>query len=284
MEGCLQKAAREGSHLADDTLSEGKLARWLGQPAIEELANRLEPHVPAKQLGLLNAQAKILIGMPFLTRREHLARTLKQILPSDFTIAASILIKVLPEPRKLPGYGDWSNAWLLVCSRYFSMYGLGQPETGLAGIREVTRRFTGEFDVRPFFLVDSVATLRTAVDWTGDPCEHVRRLAIESLRPRLPWSYRLTQLERDPAPLLDLCTRVIDDESKYVLRSVANTIADIYKANSDAALRQLTHYLRQPTPMRLWVVRHSLRYPVRKGDSQAVRFLERWERVGSCSE
>lgn len=277
MEACLRRPADQSSNLVAGTRVDGKLASWLGQPAINELVTRLKPHVATERLGPLYDQAGVMVGMPFLTRRDHLARTLKRVLPADFHVAASILVKVLPEPRTSPGYGDWSNAWLLVCSRYLSMYGLGHPERGLAGVREVTRRFTGEFDVRPFYLMDAEATLRTAAQWTADPCQHVRRLAIESLRPRLPWASRLNELERDPNPLLALCTQVIDDESKYVLRSVANAIADVYKCCPDTAMNQLVRYLRQPTPMRQWVARHSLRYPLRKRDDRAVLFLKRWD-------
>ncbi|MFO1523404.1 MAG: hypothetical protein U1G05_15480 [Kiritimatiellia bacterium] len=35
--------------------------------------------------------------------------------------------------------------------------------------------------------------------WTGDPDLHVRRLASEGSRPRLPWGLRLAHLVRDPA-------------------------------------------------------------------------------------
>ena len=206
-------------------------------------------------------------------RRDRLAEALGSVLPADFPLAVSIVRDLLPSPRDKAGYGPWSGAWILVCSRFVSLFGLSHPELSLGCLSQITRRFTAEFDVRPFFREHPTLTLQTAHVWTQHPCEHVRRLASESLRPRLPWAPRLRELEANPQPLLQLVDRLVDDPSQYVRKSVANVFADIYKADPGAALLGIESYLREPTVSRVWIARHALRYAVAQGNRPAMRLL-----------
>ena len=52
--------------------------------------------------------------------------------------------------------------------------------------------------------------------WSLDENEHVRRLASEGSRPRLPWGLRLTALVQDPRPTGTLLERLKDDPHPYV--------------------------------------------------------------------
>jgi 3-methyladenine DNA glycosylase AlkC len=273
VEGRLQDPTKVGSNLV--VSSTRKLTPWLGDRAIAELTSRLRPHLPAASILLINESAPALAPFGFLERRNYLANLLVDLLPEHFETALTILRKILPAPRTEPGYGDWSNSWILVCAKYISICGLDSPRVALQGLVDVTRTFSSEFDVRPFLLAHRSLTLRTARSWTSHSCQHVRRLAIESLRPRLPWASRIKEFEVDPSPILDLCSRLIDDKSKYVLRSVANTVADVYKANPERAVAEVRSYLRRPSEHRRWVARHALRYPLRQGDTVVARLLEK---------
>ncbi len=50
--------------------------------------------------------------------------------------------------------------------------------------------------------------------WARDPDPHLRRLASEGARPRLPWGRRLRGFVADPGPVLDLLELLKDDPSE----------------------------------------------------------------------
>jgi 3-methyladenine DNA glycosylase AlkC len=75
--------------------------------------------------------------------------------------------------------------------------------------------------------------------WTTDSDEHVRRLASEGSRPRLPWGLRLQSLIRDPSPLGPILDALKGDEALYVRKSVANSLNDITKDHPDWVLARL---------------------------------------------
>lgn len=65
--------------------------------------------------------------------------------------------------------------------------------------------------------------------WVKDENAHLRRLASEGLRPRLPWARRLRGYQHDPRPVLAVLELLKDDPERYVQRSVANDLNDIAK-------------------------------------------------------
>jgi 3-methyladenine DNA glycosylase AlkC len=249
------------------------LSRWLGNHAVESIADRLRPLIDASAVTKFEVAGRAHADLPFLRRRDRLAVVLHDVLSRPFNDASDIIVGMLPGPRQLPGYGGWAGCWLLVLSRYVSLYGLDEPQRSFFCLAEITRRFSSEFDVRPFLNAHQQLTLKVARAWTKSHCQHVRRLATESLRPRLPWAPKIAEFERDPTPILQLCDALVDDDSRYVLRSVANTVADVYKANPEIALSKLRTYLEEPSVKRKWLIKHALRYPLRKGDARAARLL-----------
>ena len=111
--------------------------------------------------------------------------------------------------------------------------GLDHPEQSLAVLKEMTKRFSSEFAVRPFLIEHEAISLRVFSEWTRDENRHVRRLASEGSRPRLPWGLRLHSFVNDPSRLFPLLTALKDDPEEYVRRSVANSLNDIAKDHAD---------------------------------------------------
>ena len=108
--------------------------------------------------------------------------------------------------------------------------------------------------------------------WTTDPNEHVRRLASEGSRPRLPWASRVPALRADPtlaAPILDALR---DDPSLYVRKSVANHLNDIGKDRPDWLVEHLQGWDRE-SPRTGWIIRHALRSLIKKGDPHALALI-----------
>ena len=129
----------------------------------------------------------------------------------------------------------------------------------------MTKRFSAEFAVRPFIAADPERALRWLETWAGDASPHVRRLASEGSRPRLPWGMRLGVFVADPAPLIPLLTRLRDDPSEDVRRSVANSLNDIAKDHPDLVAGIAYDWLRDAPPARARLVRHACRTLIKRG-------------------
>lgn len=110
----------------------------------------------------------------------------------------------------------------LPLSAVVGQHGLSAFEESLSVLREMTKRFSSEFNVRYFLLADRDPALSIKACWTSDSSRHVRRLVSEGSRPRSPWAMRLPQLIADPSPVLPLLKALRDDDDEYVRRSVSN--------------------------------------------------------------
>ena len=67
------------------------------------------------------------------------------------------------------------------------------------------------------------------IEWTKDKNVHVRRLASEGVRIRLPWSQKLYVALSEFERYTILLTNLKDDPEKFVQKSVGNNLNDLYK-------------------------------------------------------
>jgi len=72
--------------------------------------------------------------------------------------------------------------------------------------------------------------------WSRHENHHVRRLASEGSRPRLPWAMALPELKNDPTPILPILENLKNDPSVYVRKSVANSLNDISKDHPELVI------------------------------------------------
>jgi len=147
--------------------------------------------------------------------------------------------------------------------------GLDQADLALPALRELTRYGSAEFAIRPFLIRDLNGTLAVMKTWATADDEHVRRLASEGSRPRLPWGERLQALVIDPAPTLPLLETLCADPSIYVRKSVANHLNDIAKDHSGIVL-DLVNTWDRTVPATAWIVRHGLRTLIKRGHPGAL--------------
>jgi len=108
--------------------------------------------------------------------------------------------------------------------------------------------------------------------WSLDPDEHVRRLASEGSRPRLPWSFRLENLVAYPTPAAAILENLRADPSLYVRQSVANHLNDISKNHPEWLLARLeTWDLAHPHTQ--WIAKHGARTLIKAGHQPTLRFF-----------
>ena len=151
-------------------------------------------------------------------RMRHVAQCLHEALPQHYPTALEILEKVAPSIR---GFETIS------LPEFVGRYGLGDWDLSLAALAFFTRFGSSEYGIRPFLKQDPERAIEYMLRWAGDENEHVRRLASEGCRPRLPWGMGLVAFKKDPSLILPVLEKLQDDESEYVRKSVANNLNDI---------------------------------------------------------
>jgi 3-methyladenine DNA glycosylase AlkC len=157
-------------------------------------------------------------------------------------------------------------------SDFVATHGLADFDLSLDALKFFTRFGSAEFAIRAFLERDLVRTLAAMTVWATDPDEHVRRLASEGSRPRLPWGRRLPALVRDPEPTFPILTRLSADPSLYVRKSVANHLNDISKDHPERMLALVESWDRAHAPT-AWIVRHAARTLIKKGHPRALRLV-----------
>jgi 3-methyladenine DNA glycosylase AlkC len=196
-------------------------------------------------------------------RMRRISESLRATLPADYREALDILKRAAVDCRGLP---------YMLYPDFVEVYGLEDPEASIEALALFTRYSSSEFAVRPFIVRYPSLLLAQLKVWAADPDEHVRRLASEGSRPRLPWAMALNEFKRDPRPVLELLELLKEDESEYVRRSVANNLNDIAKDHPSLVLDTArSWYGRHPHTD--WIVRHGCRGLLKRCDPEALRFF-----------
>jgi len=158
-------------------------------------------------------------------RMRHIATVLYSFLPSDYSQAISILKNAF---SKLKHSYALQN---MIFQDFVEVYGLNDFEISMDALKEFTKGSSSEFAIRQFILKYPQATMAQMQIWAKSDNHHVRRLASEGCRPRLPWAIALHQFKENPHEILLILEMLKDDSSSYVRKSVANNINDISKDN-----------------------------------------------------
>lgn len=196
-------------------------------------------------------------------RLRRISTALGHHLPGGYPEQLRAVLEVAPHFGGLAG---------LTFPDFVEVRGRAEPELSLSALRQLTPYSSSEFAIRPFLQDDLAGTLRTMISWSRDPDPHVRRLSSEGARPRLPWSFPLKELIRDPSPLLPILEALKSDDSLYVRKSVANSLNDISKDHPDLARRLARAWCDVDVNAR-WVAKHGMRTLLKRGDQRALRLF-----------
>lgn len=196
-------------------------------------------------------------------RMRHISECLHATLPEDYQQSLAILLKAAP---------GTSGFDAMVFPDFVECYGLEYRDDSIRALKEFTRLCSSEYGIRPFIVKEPKKTLATMLEWAGDSDRHVRRLASEGCRPRLPWAMALPQLKKDPSLILPILEKLKDDESEYVRKSVANNLNDISKDNPDLAL-DISEKWYGRSERTDWIVKHGCRTLLKAGNTRAMRLF-----------
>jgi 3-methyladenine DNA glycosylase AlkC len=205
-------------------------------------------------------------------RMRHTSVVLQRHLPDDFTVAVKILYKVIPQMS-----GGYTN---LVFPDFVSQFGLQHFKVSMEALEYFTAYGSSEFAIRVFLKHDFHKTLTVMKSWAKSSNHHVRRLASEGSRPRLPWSFKLDAVIADPSLTSPILEMLKEDPELYVRKSVANHLNDISKEHPDYMLTLISGW-NHSNPHTAWIIKHASRTLIKKGHagSLAVFKFEKNPRV-----
>jgi 3-methyladenine DNA glycosylase AlkC len=196
-------------------------------------------------------------------RMRRISESLSAMLPPGYREALDILM------RAAVGCRGFEHMFF---PDYVELRGLDDPEASVPALATFTKYSSSEFAVRPFIRKYPDLLREQLKVWTADPDEHVRRLASEGCRPRLPWAMALNEFKDDPFPVLKVLELLKEDGSEYVRRSVANNLNDISKDHPGLVMEIARQWYGRH-PHTDWIVRHACRSLLKRCDPEALRFF-----------
>ncbi len=199
-----------------------------------------------------------------MQRMRRVAEAFDATLPDDYETALKILADVAPSIRH--GFAS-----ITLCE-FVVLRGSDDFDRSMDALHLFTRYGSGEYAIRHFLKADPARTLAVMRGWAGDENEHVRRLASEGCRPRLPWSFQFREAIADPSTTMPILEALRADPSLYVRKSVANHLNDISKDHPDWLLEQLSAWPRGDERTE-WIIRQALRTLVKKGHEGALALV-----------
>ena len=199
------------------------------------------------------------IGKRYTERVEIIAHHLRKYLPPDYGSALSIMMQIVG-PENIQETGMFTNFyWLMPVGKFIELYGLDDFDVSIKAIEEVTKRNTGEYAIRPFARKYPDKVIRVCMRWAKSSNFHLRRLASEGLRPKLPWSAKLDVWHTNPEPIVAILELLKEDEVKFVQKSVSNHLRDWTKVNPELAQTIIDNWSKSTNKNTKWIVKHAQR-------------------------
>ncbi len=244
---------------------------------VEKIAAEIHAVYPAfDHAGFVSQTVATFPELELKARIVWIAETLTIFLPADFRQATTLLLDALP-PACDPSltdddFGDFIYA---PYSEYIVRHGCTCEDLSfsLQALKTITTRFSAEDAIRYFINAFPAETMTEIAKWARDDHYHVRRLASEGTRPKLPWSQKIVLKPGDAGYILDM---LFFDRTRFVTRSVANHLNDISKTDPEFVLKKLAEWQalgQQSEKEMTYIVHHALRTLIKQGHEGAMAFL-----------
>lgn len=197
-------------------------------------------------------------------RMHRISDSLAATLPDEYERALDVLEAITEDCKGFP---------YLFFPDFVERFGLvGHWDRSVAALEKFTRMSSSEFAVRPFIKQDQPRMMAQMQKWSRHSDEHVRRLASEGCRPRLPWADALPALKCDPSSIMPILEQLKNDPSEYVRRSVANNLNDISKDHPDKVLIIAQNWKGKSVHTD-WIIRHACRGLLRSAHPAAMEMF-----------
>lgn len=228
---------------------------------IQELSKKLFYAIPSfDPIAFSHDLSGQLDGKELFVRFDCIVDAMNKNMDSDYSKNIQAFFGILgPELEQAEGMFNF-GWWLWPISRYVERYGNENWHLSLSFLKELTKRFTGEFAIRPLLKAHPAEVMEELIAWTKDENVHIRRLASEGIRIRLPWSFKLLvgldYFER----YTTILTNLKDDQQKFVQKSVGNNLNDLYKEAPEKAKFIIAQWRKmEQSKAQEWIIKHGMR-------------------------
>lgn len=204
-------------------------------------------------------------------RMRHIATTIHKYLPSEFHDSIRQLRTLLKRCMS-EGLVENTQLFYMFIPDFIELYGIDYFDEAVSAMEDITEFASCEFAVRPFIIKYQGKMLSKMKAWTVSENKHVRRLASEACRPRLPWAMSLPDFKQDPSPILPIIAALRNDSSEYVRRSVSNNLNDISKDNPQLVI-DLSYQWMDQSENTNRLLKHACRTLLKQGNREVMRLF-----------
>ncbi len=198
-------------------------------------------------------------------RMRQTSLTLKKYLPDNYAKAVELMMLVIPQM-------EYSYTQL-VFPDFVGVFGHDHFDISMEALAYFTSYGSSEFAVREFLARDIQKTMKILYKWSESGNLHVRRLASEGSRPRLPWSFQLREVIKNPQLTRPILENLKADPELYVKKSVANHLNDISK-DSPAYMLNLVQNWGLENDHTSWIIKRACRTLIKKGHPEALALFD----------
>ena len=193
-------------------------------------------------------------------RFDCIVDAMEQSMGRDYSQNVQAFFQLLgPELKEAKGMFNF-GWWLWPVGRYVERHGNEDFCLSLSFLKELTKRFTGEYAIRPLLKEHPAEVMDELIVWTKDQNVHVRRLASEGVRIRLPWSQKLFVELDEFERYVTILTNLKDDPEKFVQKSVGNNLNDLYKEAPEKAEMIIAQWKSSgQSKAQDWIIKHGMR-------------------------
>ncbi|MDG6777918.1 DNA alkylation repair protein [Thiomicrorhabdus sp. zzn3] len=202
---------------------------------------------------------------PLMRRVRHISEQMQVHLSMPYLEALSVIKSVSVH---------FSGLFHLVFPDYVARFGQACYKESIQVLGMLTRGYTSEYAIRVFLKQSPKETLKQMQVWAHSEDLHLRRLASEGIRPRLPWAEQLDWIAEHPQQLLPIIEPLKADDSLYVRKSVANLLNDLSKSNPRWVVDLCRGWQGESIhPHTQWIIKHALRTLTKQGNIDALDLL-----------
>jgi len=230
-------------------------------------AEILEQHSDFDARSFVAATEPQLDELEYKARVTLIAEELHAYLPG-YSTALDVFSGILGNEMPHMGVMYDHGMRLAPIGRYIELHATAHPEdygATIEFIRQLTKRYSGEFALRPVLREWPEQTLGVIGYWSRTEDAFVRRLCSEALRIKIPWGPKLTVALEYFTQYKAILTTLVDDENTYVRRSVANNLNELTKEDFDLGRELIREWESLPSPYVRQVVHYGTRYVRKKG-------------------
>jgi 3-methyladenine DNA glycosylase AlkC len=240
--------------------TDNSVKKWFGENLAVLLASKITSvYKDFDDVAYIDAISKQVSELSYVQRIDLHAENLKKFLPENYAKAIEILTKILGDENP-EETGMFTNFyWIMPIGKFIEKYGLDNYDVSIRAIEEITKRSTGEYAIRSFLRKYPDKTIKIMIKWSKSENFHLRRLASEGSRPKLPWATKLDTFIENPAPVFEILDSLIEDDIKFVQKSVANNVTDYLKVNKEAAIKFIQKYSISENKNTQWILKHATR-------------------------